>query len=165
MPVRQVNAAIEKYGMTPQEMKAYGMQVPSDVSKGWDYAGYDQSMAFSSPQDLMLTAGSGAGGTPTYMAQQPTLWEKAKDKLKDMSNPFDSLLSSATSSDSSMPSFVYDDPGQGNMFKSAITAAGGTGGSLGFTQQQRELQAQLISQAEAQAEAARKRAQGGWGLV
>mgnify|MGYP000927606126 CR=1 FL=1 len=131
----------------------------------WNYSAYNQDLALSidpvtgqyDPSSMLMTAQSGVGGTPTYIGA-PTV--ESSTKKKDLS----SLLDSTTPGVGAQP-FVFNDPGKGISLTSAGGGAGGTGGALGFTQQQRELQARLISQAEAQAEAARKRAQGGWGLV
>jgi len=118
---------------------------------------YDPDLAFTSTQDLYLTASSGTTGTPTFMTQAyaaPTKEETGMPK---------GLLSPDATSFSQVP-FVMTDPGKGIGAIKATGAVGGAGGMLGFTDVQRQTQAQLIAQAEQQAELARKRAASGWGV-
>ena len=120
---------------------------------------YDPDLALSSTQDLYLTAASGTTGTPTFMTKAyaaPTPEETGK--------PSPGTGSLLQQEGVSIPPFVTQ-VGRGDLQLSGIKAAGGMGGTLGFTDVQRQTQARLIAQAEAQAEQARKRAMAGWGVA
>jgi hypothetical protein len=155
----QFNASMKAMGIDPNSQQAkmlaeqqFGESMPNmtkDASGQWNYAKYDTTgdLAFTDWQDFTTLVESGQPGLPT-----PT----------GTKTPSPSGLLSPTSFTS--PSFITQ-VGAGDLQLSGIKAAGGMGGTLGFTDVQRQTQARLIAQAEAQAEQARKRAMAGWGVA
>jgi hypothetical protein len=120
----------------------------------WNYNTYntvDPTLVMNTPEEYRLFTEAGESGViPT-----PT-----KSKSLDLKS-----LLSGNDSTSSSPFIAGKDVGKGITSAGSTSSFGGTGGMLGYTDIQRQTQAQLIAQAESQAEEARKRAQAGWGVA
>jgi hypothetical protein len=166
----QFNASMKAMGIDPNSQQAqmlaeqqFGATMP-DMTKTageWNYAPYDTSgdLAFTDWEDFTSLVQSGEGGTPVYMAKdykEPTASTKSFDPT--------SLLSGSGGTGVTQAPYVTSVSPIDISLKGA-GAVGGAGGMLGFSDVQRQTQAQLIAQAERQAEIARQRASKGWSLA
>lgn len=166
----QFNASMEAMGIDPNSQQAkmlaeqqFGGGMPDmtkDASGQWNYTPYDTTgdLAFTDWEDFTSLVQSGEGGTPTYMAndyKEPTTSGKGFDPT--------SLLGNSGAGASRMAFTTSVSPIDISL--QGAGAVGGAGGLLGFTDVQRQTQAQLIAQAERQAEMARQRAAKGWSIA